>query len=72
MAVCIISGKSPYRKAPMIKRLLAVLALSLPLLAAFGAAATPASADPVERTCYTPHVKGFDTVEMCIWLPTIE
>lgn len=56
----------------MTKRMLAVFALVLPLLGGLLASATPSSADPADRTCYTPHVAGQNTIEMCIWLPTIQ
>lgn len=45
----------------------ATAALALPLVAA-----APASADPVERRCYTPHVDGFDSFEVCYFLPVVE
>lgn len=47
--------------------LAATAALALPLLAA-----TPASADPIEQKCYTPDVKGFDTFQVCYFLPVVE
>lgn len=47
--------------------LAATAALALPLIAA-----APASADPIERRCYSPSVPGFDTYEVCYFLPVIE
>jgi hypothetical protein len=44
--------------------------------ATIGLAATvfssPASADPIEYRCYTPHVGPWPTVEVCFWLPELE
>mgnify|MGYP001573167728 CR=1 FL=1 len=54
----------------MFKRMLAALALSLFGVLALSAA--PASADPLESKCYTPSVKGFDTMQVCIFLPSVE
>ena len=55
------------RRTTLLAGLTAVTAaLALPLTA------TPASADPIERKCYTPHVDGFDTFEVCYYLPVIE
>lgn len=41
----------------------ATAAMAVPLLATAG----PAAAD--ERQCYTPHVAGFDSFEVCYSLP---
>ena len=41
----------------------ATAAMALPVLAT----AAPASAD--ERTCYTPGVAGFDSIQVCHYLP---
>ena len=41
----------------------ATAAMAVPLIASAG----PAAAE--ERHCYTPHVAGFDTVEVCTFLP---
>ena len=57
--------ENPLRRTSLL--LAATAALALPLLAA-----APASADPVERRCYTPHVGGFDSYEVCYFLPVIE
>ena len=46
------------------RKLLAVVALAAGLLVA---TSTSASADT--RTCYTPHVAGFNTYEVCYYLP---
>jgi hypothetical protein len=55
------------RRTTLLAGLTAVTAaLALPLTA------TPASADPVERRCYTPYVAGFDTYEVCYFLPVVE
>ena len=47
-----------------------ILVLALLALAALGltAGASPAQADP----CYTPHVAGFDSFEVCYNIPLPE
>jgi hypothetical protein len=50
-------------------KLLLVLAATV---AATVALAAPASADPVERRCTTPHVAGFNSFEVCYYLPVLE
>ncbi|MDP9102108.1 MAG: hypothetical protein M3N21_08185 [Actinomycetota bacterium] len=52
----------------MKRRIIAAVAVTLPLTAVLAtAAAGPAAAD--QRRCFTPHVGPFPTVEQCIWLP---
>jgi hypothetical protein len=50
-----------------LRTLFTALALAAGLLVPAVATAAPASAS--ERTCYTPHVAGFDTYEVCYFLP---
>lgn len=57
--------ENPLRRTSLL--LAVTAALALPLLAA-----APASADPVERRCYTPHVAHFPSYEVCYFLPVIE
>lgn len=47
----------------LVLALVATATVAIPLVAT----ATPASA--TERHCYTPHVGGFDTYEVCYYLP---
>lgn len=49
------------------RKLVTLLAVAASLVLPLAAASSPASA--AERTCYSPHVAGFDTIESCIFLP---
>lgn len=49
------------------RKLALVLALTAGLFAPLVAAAGPATAD--DRTCYSPRVAGFDTYDVCYYLP---
>lgn len=51
------------------RKLLLVVAT---VVASTFALAAPASADPLERRCTTPHVAGFDTIQVCYYLPGLE
>ena len=43
-----------------------IIVVALLALAGLGLTAAPAQA---ERTCYTPHIAGFDSYEVCYFLP---
>ena len=49
------------------RKLATVLAVTAALLTGAVAAAGPASADT--RHCYTPHVAGYPSYEVCYYLP---
>jgi hypothetical protein len=50
-----------------LRKLILGLAVAAGLLIPLVSTASPASAS--ERTCYSPHVAGFDTYEVCYFLP---
>lgn len=51
------------------RRILVTVLLALAALGLTAATASPAQA--AERRCYTPSVAGFDTYEVCYFLPEL-